>query len=208
MAPVFRAVYDLQVTVAFTFRWLYRVFYAGPLFRGRCDAVGTGFDLMKIPDAPGQTHLVLADDVTFQGHIGVGSGRVLDRPELLIGDRVTIGHDLVVTVNGQVRIDQAVRIGPHCRFMDTDSHPRDAISRAANNPPPADEIKPVRIGSNASIGRGSLILKGVSIGEGATVGVNSVVVAAIPAYSVVAGNPARILSRNAPPAQTDVPEQR
>lgn len=163
---------------------------------------------MKIPDAAGQGHLMLGNDVTFQGHVGVGSGRILDRPELLIGDRVTIGHDLVVTVNGQVRIDNDVRVGPHCRFMDTDSHPRDAISRAANNPPPADEIKQVRIGSNASIGRGALILKGVTIGEGATVGVNSVVVASIPPYSVVAGNPARILSRNKPPVQAATPEQR
>jgi UDP-3-O-[3-hydroxymyristoyl] glucosamine N-acyltransferase len=199
LAPVFRSVYSLQFAAAAFLRWLYRVFYAGPLFRGRCDAVGTGFDLMKIPDATGQGHVTLGDNVRFLGHVGVGSGRILDRPELFIGDRVQIGHDLVVTLNGHIEIANDVRIGRGCRFMDTDSHPREAIARAANEPPSPDEIKPVTIGAHSTIGRRSAILKGVTIGEGATVGPNSVVVASIPPYSVVAGNPARILSRGAPP---------
>jgi acetyltransferase-like isoleucine patch superfamily enzyme len=198
----FRAIYHAHQAVAGTLRWLYRFFYAGPLFRGRCDVVGADFDLMKIPDAGGHSHLAVGTDVRFRGHVGVGSGRIFDNPELLIGNRVNVGHGLVVTVNQKVEVGDDVRFGEDCRLMDTDSHPREAILRAANAPPSREEIKPVRVCANAAVGSGSTILKGVTVGEGATVGVNSVVVANVPAYAIVAGNPARLMGRNAqPPAK-------
>ena len=50
-----------------------------------------------------------------------------------------------------------------------------------------------RIGENCFIGGGSLILPGVEIGEGCVVGAGSVVTKSVPAGSLVAGNPARIL---------------
>jgi len=206
MAPAFRGLYHLHFAIGSTLRWAYRMFYAGPLFRARCDSVGKDFGLMKLPVISGHGHIIIGDNIRFRGHVGVGSGRVLDRPELVIGDRVELGHDILVAMNQAVRFDSGVRIGGGCRFMDTDGHPRDAALRAANVPPAPEEIKPVRVRGNAAIGRGSFILKGVTIGEGATIGVNSVVVADVPPYAVVAGNPARILSRNAP-FRPDVPSQ-
>ena len=50
-----------------------------------------------------------------------------------------------------------------------------------------------RIGENCFIGGNSLILPGVQIGDGCVVGAGSVVTKDVPAGSVVAGNPARIL---------------
>lgn len=55
------------------------------------------------------------------------------------------------------------------------------------------EIKPVRIGSGADIGTNATILPGVSIGEGAIIGAGAVVTSDIPAYTVAAGVPARIM---------------
>lgn len=55
------------------------------------------------------------------------------------------------------------------------------------------KIAPVKIGDKAWIGFGASILKGVQIGEGAVVGAHSVVTKNIPAYAVVAGNPAQII---------------
>jgi sugar O-acyltransferase (sialic acid O-acetyltransferase NeuD family) len=51
----------------------------------------------------------------------------------------------------------------------------------------------VTIGSNCYIGSGAQIIQNVSIGDGALVGMGSVVLRGVPANSVVAGNPARIL---------------
>lgn len=49
------------------------------------------------------------------------------------------------------------------------------------------------IGSDVWIGRGVFVLSGIEIGHGAVVGMGSVVTKNVPAYAVVAGNPARII---------------
>jgi len=54
-------------------------------------------------------------------------------------------------------------------------------------------VRPVRIGNKTWIGFGASILKGVSVGEGAVVGANAVVTRDVPPYTVVAGNPARVV---------------
>lgn len=199
MAPAFRGLYYLHFAIGDALRWAYRVFYANPVFRARCDAAGKDFRLAKLPVILGHAHIVLGANVRFRGPFGVGSGRVFDRPELTIGNGVEMGPDILIALNQTVRFDNGARIGGGCRFMDTDGHPRDAAQRAAGMPPPPEEIKPVHICENAAIGRGSFVLKGVTIGSGATIGMNSVVVADVPPYAVAAGNPARILHRTPPP---------
>ncbi|WP_292489709.1 DapH/DapD/GlmU-related protein [Mesorhizobium sp.] len=55
------------------------------------------------------------------------------------------------------------------------------------------KIGKVRISDNAWIGFNSIILKGVTIGEGAIVGAGSVVTKNVEPFTIVAGNPARVL---------------
>lgn len=52
-----------------------------------------------------------------------------------------------------------------------------------------------RIGSDVWIGDGASILSGVIVGDGAVVGARAVVAQDVPAYHIVAGNPARIVRR-------------
>lgn len=51
----------------------------------------------------------------------------------------------------------------------------------------------VKIGNRVFIGAGAVILPGVEIGEGSIVGANAVVSRNVPAGSIVAGNPARVV---------------
>ncbi len=56
----------------------------------------------------------------------------------------------------------------------------------------------VRVGDYASVGTNATVLPGLSLGEGAIVGAGAVVTKDVPAYTVVAGNPARPLRRAEP----------
>lgn len=55
------------------------------------------------------------------------------------------------------------------------------------------KISPVKICDKVWIGFNSIILKGVTIGEGAIIGSGSVVTKDVPPWTIVAGNPARII---------------
>lgn len=130
-----------------------------------------------------------------------------DSPQgmVIIGDRAYVGASHLVC-HSAIDIADDVIISWGVTIVDHDSHSLDWRQRARD----VDDwrqgrkdwrgvaIKPVRIGAKAWIGFGASILKGVSVGEGAVVGANSVVTRDVPAYSVVAGNPARVVRRFAP----------
>ena len=60
--------------------------------------------------------------------------------------------------------------------------------------------KPVRICKNAWVGAGATILPGVTVGENAVVAAAAVVTKDVPANTIVAGNPARII-KTIPPKE-------
>lgn len=112
--------------------------------------------------------------------------------------------------NHGVHIEDPVHIGRDC-FIDTDYGPLLTLEKnvvlayqtcillhdsALNNVLGLDiKAKPVVIKENSYIGARATILPGVTIGPNAIIGAGSVVTQDIPANSVAAGNPARVLSQ-------------
>lgn len=203
--PLFGAFYSAHQSVMATLRWAATYFYREPLFRGRCESLGKRFTLSKMPYVIGHTRICIGDDVNFFGKVDIFSGRVFDKPSLIIHNRVDIGHNVAFIVNKEIVIEDDVNVASGVTFMDTDAHPRDVSERIADLPPRPEEIRSVRICKNAWIGGGSYILKGVTIGEGAIIGVNSVVMTDIPAYSIAMGNPARVVFKNIDSKQPAAP---
>ena len=86
-----------------------------------------------------------------------------------------------------ITIGDGAQIGPAVQIYAAD-HPRDPETRRAG----LEFGRPVRIGANAWIGGGAIILPGVTVGDDAVVGAGSVVTRDVPDSATVAGNPARV----------------
>jgi acetyltransferase-like isoleucine patch superfamily enzyme len=128
--------------------------------------------------------------------------------DLGAGGRVNIGK--YALINGAWFIcDSTITIGDHALiswnvvFMDNYRVPIDITSRRARlrelpfsqSRRIADcyDPRPITVGRNVWIGFDCCILPGVTIGDGAIVGARSVVTGDVPPYTVVAGNPARVI---------------
>ena len=64
-----------------------------------------------------------------------------------------------------------------------------------------------RLGHDVWIGHGAVVLPGVSLGNGAVAGAGAIVTKDVPAWTIVAGNPARILRRRFTPVVSQALEQ-
>jgi acetyltransferase-like isoleucine patch superfamily enzyme len=169
------------------------VVYRGPLFRGVCESVGKRLYLELVPNVNGHARIRIGDDVRISGALQILSGRVIDRPELIIGNRVFLGHQVTLKASRSIIIEDDVLVAANCYIADTDDHPLDMESRISGMPPRPEDIRPIRICRGAWIGRCSHIFKGVTIGEGAVVAAGSIVVKDVAPFTVVAGNPARLV---------------
>lgn len=91
-----------------------------------------------------------------------------------------------------VHIEENVFIGHGVTFIN-DSYPR-ATSETGELQTESDwKVEKTLVKRGASVGSGSTILSNVTIGENAIVGAGSVVTRDVPANTIVAGNPAKVL---------------
>ena len=93
-----------------------------------------------------------------------------------------------------VHIEDDVFIGHNVSFIN-DKYPRSTNDGGALQTESDWAVIQTRVKRGASIGTSSTILCGVVIGENAIVGAGSVVTRDVPANTVVAGNPARLLRK-------------
>lgn len=106
-----------------------------------------------------------------------------------IGNHVKISSHSFVCEG--VTIEDNVFVGHGVMFIN-DRYPRATANGRLQT---ADDwqLIPTTVKRDASIGSNATILCGVTIGEGALVGAGSVVTKDVPPYTVVVGNPARVV---------------
>ena len=131
---------------------------------------------------------VSLDEDVYVGHYAILKGYFQN--ELVVGRGAWIGQAAFLHAAGGIRIGCDVGIGPHVCVL-TSVHAdagRDQPIMAG-----ALEFAPVLLDDGCDIGIGAVILPGVTVGKGAQVGAGAVVTADVAPYTVVAGNPARLL---------------
>lgn len=115
-------------------------------------------------------------------------------PEIIIGADCHIGAFNHITAINKIIIGDGFVSGKWVTITDN-SHGDTSIDtlRLPVSQRTVISKGPVTIGKNVWVGDKATILPGVCIGDGVIVAANSVVTKDIPAYSIVAGNPARII---------------
>ncbi len=140
-------------------------------------------------------HIVLERDV---GKVTIGHDTYIGGSKIICAENIDIGNNVLVSWG--------------CTIIDHDSHPVDWRLRAddvrnwregllAGGLVEASRLKnwdvvdkaPIRIFDKAWIGMNATILKGISIGEGSVVAAGSIVTRDVPPWTLVAGNPARVI---------------
>lgn len=104
--------------------------------------------------------------------------------DVLIGDDVTIKSGVYLWDG--ITVQDKVFIGPNATFTN------DKKPRSKQYP---DKYMETVIEEGASIGANATILPGITLGAYCMIGAGSVVTKDVPPYSVVVGNPARLVNK-------------
>ncbi len=115
-----------------------------------------------------------------------------------IGSRVKISSHTFICEG--VTIEDYVFIGHGVMFIN-DAYPRSTNLDGSLQTAADWKCVPTLIKKGASVGSNATILCGITVGEGAIVGAGSVVTKDVPPYTIVAGNPARVLRKIEPATQ-------
>ena len=124
--------------------------------------------------------------------------------KITIGNNVFVSFSSYIGAMDSVTIGDDVIISTNVRIFDNNNHPTspEARRKMSHSDFYGDlwswkyaDHKPVVIGDNVWIGEYAAIMKGVTIGKGSIVASHSVVTKDVPEYTIVAGNPARVVKK-------------
>lgn len=136
----------------------------------------------------------------------VGRGAMIESPfhcsygqHIILGDQVYLNAGCTILDNNTVHIGDQTMLGPAVQIY-TAAHPLEAEPRIQG----WERARAIVIEAQVWIGGGAILLPGVRVGRGAVVGAGAVVTRNVPPYTVVAGNPARVIRHL--PKQSAIPQ--
>ncbi len=119
-----------------------------------------------------------------------------------IGNNVSIGNSSIFECALEIIVEDDVLISYQCIIQDSNNHSLNLTERVNDNLNwnrkgihdwTIPISKKVIIGRGSWLGARAIILKGVELGEGCIVGAGSVVTKSFPAWSIIGGNPAKLI---------------
>ena len=122
--------------------------------------------------------------------------------KILIGDYVYIGDDCILSCAERIEIGAFTLLAHSVQIFDNDSHPISPVLRerdyqivlglhTGERTGIARDV--IKIEEHVWVGSNAILMKGVSIGQGSIVAAGSIVTSDVPANTIVAGNPARVV---------------
>lgn len=115
----------------------------------------------------------------------------LPKAVLELGHKTYINHDSEIRCREHISIGNNVSIAYGVLIQDSDYHTM--YDEQEKEKP---HTLPITIEDNVWIGANAIILKGVTLGKGCVVAAGAVVTKSAPAYSLIGGNPARIIKQD------------
>jgi len=128
-------------------------------------------------------------DLGPQARVSIGDFTLMNGSRIICDSEVTIGDYCLISWNTVLMDTYRVPFNTAARRTELETVAARTPRLAAGDVPSG----PIRIERNVWIGFDSCVLPGVSIGEGSIVGARSVVVEDVPPFTIVAGNPTRVV---------------
>lgn len=128
--------------------------------------------------------------ITINGDTEIYAGtyiRLFPNSELVLNGGF-INENVQISCGNKIIIDEGATIARDVIIRSYDAHYLEDDNYKVSSP--------IHIGKHVWIGQGATILKGVNIGEGAIVAACAVVTSDVPEFSIVAGNPAKVIKTN------------
>lgn len=125
---------------------------------------------------------------------------ITDKSQLDIGDGCWVWHHSIIDSSNGIKIGEGCQIGAWVGIFSHSSHIAiRLLGREYINTDRRQRIgyirEPVEIGDYTFIAASSLILPGVKIGKGCLIAAGSVLSKDVPDFSIVSGNPAKVVGR-------------
>ena len=139
--------------------------------------------------AAASIYLGVMFDLGENARVRIGEYVLMNGARIICDSEITIGDHSLISWNVVLMDTRRLPFDPMMRREILRQVPLQEPRRASGKA----ESAPIHIGKNVWIGFDCCVLPGVTIGDGAVVGARSVVVSDVPACTVVAGNPARVI---------------
>jgi acetyltransferase-like isoleucine patch superfamily enzyme len=140
----------------------------------------------------------LGDDIYIAQHVWINIACDMDESgaRIVLGDGCKIGRRSVISCKNSIVVKKSVLFAPGVLLMDH-NHQYTDISRPISHQGVTEGGK-ITIEENCWLGYGSVVLAGrgeLTVGRNSIVGANSVVTKSFPPFSILGGNPARLIKR-------------